>query len=124
MSYNSSGSYYADNGNNSISNPVKSSGFLINPVKDLTQNLKLNVYLMDAQTPKIQEILREYEARTYLSKGDNEELNEAANSAQKNIAEILTVRQKKEWENAKSEWWASVDHALNLSNLNKSKNSL
>ena len=127
MSYNSSNdSYHAlnnkfsSNGNHSNSNQVKNSKFLVNPVKDLTQKLKLNIYLMDTQTPKVKEILREYEATTYKSNGDNNELNEAAVKAQENIAEILTPRQKMEWDNTKHEWWASVNKVLNLSSINKS----
>lgn len=110
---------------NSISSSVsrvKHSNISVNPIKDLTLKLKLNIYLMDAQTPKVQEILLEYEARTYQSTGDNEELNEAAHSAQNDIAEILTIRQKKEWESSKNEWWASVNKALNLSYLSKNRN--
>lgn len=130
MSYNNNDSHYklnkrfGSNDNHSILNPIKNSNFLVNPIKHLTQKLKLNVYLMDTQTPKVQEILREYEARTYQSNGDNNELNEAAMHAQENIAKILTARQRKEWENAKHEWWASVNKALNLSSISKNKNDL
>ncbi|MFZ0454447.1 MAG: hypothetical protein WCE54_09010 [Ignavibacteriaceae bacterium] len=123
---NKKGSYYAydNSGFNSPSGLDKRTNYLINPVKDLTQKLKLNVYLMDAQTGKVQEILREYEAKTYQSNGNNEELNKAAVNALNNIANILTVRQKKEWENAKNEWWASVNKALNLSYISKNKYNL
>ena len=79
---------------------------------------------MDEQTPKIQDILREYEARTYKSNGDHEEINEAARNAQENIADMLTARQKEEWENTKKEWWASVNQALNLSYFSRNKNRL
>ena len=113
----------AYNENNNIENiPTSknsSSGFLLYPVKELTQKLKTDVYLKDEQTIKIQDILREYEAQTYQSKGDNQGLKEAANNALKNIENILTDRQKKEWINTKDEWWASVDKELNLSPLNK-----
>lgn len=121
---NRKGSYYASN--NSMGNSASSlnTKYLINPIKDLTQNLKLNVYLMDAQTDKVQEILREYEVKTYQSNGNHNELYEAAVNAQKDIADILTARQKKEWENSKNEWWASVNKALNLSSISKDKNNL
>ena len=125
LGYSNNDSHYAYNSSiNSVSNPVMKSHFLVNPIKDLTQKLKLNVYLMDAQTSKVQKILREYEAKTYQSNGDNEELNKAALNALNDITDILTVRQKKEWENAKNEWWASVNKALNLSSISKNRSDL
>lgn len=122
-SYNSSNNSYAYNENFSsrntpVSNISKSSSFVIYPVKYLVQKLKEDIYLKDDQTSRVKDILREYEAKTYHAKGDNEGLKEAANDALKNIEDILTDRQKKEWENAKSEWWVSVDKELNLSPLN------
>ena len=104
---------------NSPSSKSSSSNFLLYPVKDLAQKLKEDVYLKDEQISQIQDILREYETQTYQSKGNNEGLKEAANNALKNIENILTDRQKKEWINTKDEWWASVDKELNLSPLNK-----
>lgn len=101
-----------------VSNMSKSSRFVINPVRYLAQKLKEDIYLKDDQTLKVKDILREYEAKTYQVKGDNEGLKEAANDALKNIEDILTDRQKKEWEITKDEWWASVDKELNLSPLN------
>ena len=120
------GSYYAYNNKeiNLTSGFNNRSNFLVNPVKDLTQKLKLNVYLMDGQTVKVQKILREYEAETYQSNGNHEELNKAANKALNDIADILTDRQKTEWKNAKDQWWASVNKAINLSSISKSKNNL
>jgi hypothetical protein len=127
LGYNSTnGSYYAYN-NHEINSTIglnMRSNFLVNPVKDLTQNLKLNVYLMDGQTVKVQKILREYEAKTYQSSGNNEEINKAANKALNDIADILTDRQKTEWKNTKDQWWASVNKAINLSSISKSKNNL
>ena len=97
----------------------KSLHVLVNPVKDLTQKLKEDIYLVDEQTPKIKEILREYEALTYQSPLNSKEIKEAAYAAQKSIENVLMERQKIEWQNAKTEWWASVDKELNLSYLNK-----
>ncbi len=122
---NQNDSYYAYNNKiNSTTNLNIRKHFLINPIKDLIQKLKLNVYLMDAQTGRVQKILREYEAKTYHSNGNNEELYKAALNAQNEIADILTVRQKKEWENTKNDWWASVNQAWNLSYINKNKDNL
>ena len=101
--------------NNSDGN--NSSKVEIYPVKNLTQKLKTDINLTNDQTPKIMSILRQYEADTYEAKGDNEEVNEAKNDAQENIADILTQTQKNEWQKTKSDWWASVDKQLNLSNL-------
>ena len=100
----------SDNGNNS-------SKVEIYPVKNLTQKLKTDINLTNDQTPKVMSILRQYEADTYEAKGDNEEVNEAKNDAQENIADLLTQTQKNEWQKTKSDWWASVDKQLNLSNL-------
>jgi hypothetical protein len=120
--YNNSNSYvYNENltsGNSTVSNISKSSSFEIYPVKYLAQKLKEDIYLKDDQTSKVKDILREYEAKTFQTKGDSEGLKNAANDALKNIEDILMDRQKKEWENAKSEWWASVNKELNLSPLN------
>ncbi|MEJ2614184.1 MAG: hypothetical protein P8Z35_04440, partial [Ignavibacteriaceae bacterium] len=69
---NKNASYYAYN--NKDINPTglnNRTNFLVNPIKDLTQKLKLNVYLMDGQTVKVQKILREYEAKTYQSNGNH-----------------------------------------------------
>ena len=107
-----------DSRNTPVSNISKSSGFVIFPVKYLAQKLKEDIYLKDDQTLRVKDILREYEAKTYQAKGDSEGLKEAANNALKNIENILTDRQKKEWETTKDEWWASVDKELNLSPLN------
>jgi hypothetical protein len=123
LGYNDSGSSYAYNENyntnNMIPNKNMTKHFSVNPIKDLTQKLKEYIYLMDTQTPKITEILREYEARTYQSNGNDKELKDAANIAQRNIAEVLTIRQKKEWENSKDEWWSLVNRALNLSSISR-----
>ena len=123
---NNNGSYYVYNSKDINSAPGLNmkSHLLINPIKDLTQQLKLNVYLMDGQTGKVQKILRKYEAKTYQSNGNNEELNKAAINALNDIADLLTARQKKEWDNAKDEWWASVNKALNLSSISKNKINL
>ena len=124
--HNRNGSYYSYGNGEINSTPGLNirSNLLVNPIKDLTQKLKLNVYLMDGQTVKVKKILREYEAKTYQSNGNNEKLNTAATNALNDIADILTARQKKEWENAKTEWWASVNKALNLSSISKSRNNL
>ena len=113
----------AQNNDPKNSNNPKSSDFVIYPVKQLTQELNKNVNLTEDQSPKVKEILRQYEADTYDSKGNKEEANEAANDAQENIAGILTDNQKTKWQKVKNDWWSKVDKELNLSDLNAGNNN-
>ncbi len=109
--------------NAQITNGNKSSEVEIYPVKKLADELKKDVNLTDKQTADVMKFLKKYEVDTYNAKGDNVKGREAAQDTQENIAEVLTDTQKNDWRNVKSQWWASVDKHLNLTNLKSPKKS-
>ena len=104
--------------NNAESYSTKRS-FSIYPLEDLTQKLKENIFLLDDQADKVKDILREFESATYQSKINDILVEQAANEALKNIENILTEVQKKEWKSTKDIWWKSVNNELNLSGFNR-----
>ena len=104
---------------NNSENYASNRSFSIYPMEDLTQKLKENIFLLDDQADKVKGILREYESATYKSKINDNLVVQAANEALKNIENILTEVQKKEWKSTKDIWWKSVNNELNLSGFNR-----